>query len=168
MRLSAEMDSGPLYDQKSLALNGQETKQALADNLDQLGADLLLNNLPGILSGELVPSAQPTTGVSYDQRLNSQSGLLDFNLPAPDLERQVRAFAGWPKSRFSLHNIQLIVTAAHVMPQRSTVPGQIRTDKQQLGIDTPQDTLCIDRIIPAGSKEMSGAEFIRGYSKLLT
>ena len=168
MRLSAKMDSGPLYGQTYLALKGHETKQALADSLDQLGADLLLHELPDILSGKLKPKAQPLTGSSYDQRLNSQSGLLDFTLPAKVLERQVRAYAGWPKSRFSIQHIQLIITAAHVIPKHPTYPGQISSDKQQLCIDTLQDTLCIDRLIPAGSKEMSGAEFIRGYGKLLT
>ena len=168
MRLSASMDSGPLYDQKSLALTGNETKQDLADQLDQTGAELLIRNLPGIITGQLTPQPQPLTGSSYDRRLTSQTGRLDFRQTAEVLERQIRAYAGWPKSRLDIQHLQLIVTAAHVESKQATDPGQISINKQQLWIDTAQDALSIDRLIPAGSKEMSSAEFIRGYGKILS
>ena len=58
MQLAAEMDAGPVYSQTTIELNGDETKQVLADELQRLGAEMLIRDLPKILDRTLLPTKQ--------------------------------------------------------------------------------------------------------------
>ncbi len=161
MKLVSEMDAGPLYDQVELLLQGNESKQELADRLGELGAKRLVAVLPQILSGKLQPLAQ-TGPVSYDKRLESASGTLDLNLPAISLERAIRAYYGWPRSRTIFKGQSIIITKAHVSEDSGNKPGQFKDLDGSLVLTTVKDNLVIDRLIPAGSKEMSSQDYLRG------
>lgn len=166
MQLVKEMDAGPIFAQKAIVLHGSETKQKLTDTLLQEGAALLLDVLPGILDGSLRPTPQKEENATYDNRLNKTEGVLDWQKPAVMLEREVRAFAHWPKSRATLAGKETVVTEAHVVPC-SDQPGSIRHTKKDLIIATAKDGLAIDRLKPAGKAEMTAAAFLAGYGRLL-
>ena len=58
MRMEAGVDTGPLISQRAIAIQPGETAAGLAERLAALGADLLVETLPGYLSGELAPQPQ--------------------------------------------------------------------------------------------------------------
>ncbi len=162
MKLVSEMDAGPLYDQVEIQLQGDESKQQLADRLGELGAKRLVSVLPQIFSGKHKPLAQ-TGPVSYDKRLESTSGALDLNLPAINLERAIRAYYGWPRSRTVIKGQPVIITKAHVLAADDiNDPGELKVLNGSLELTTVKDNLVIDRLIPAGSKEMSSQDYLRG------
>ena len=162
MQLAVKMDAGPIFAQVEVALSGDETKQQLADQLAQLGSRMVAENLPKILNGELVPSPQDESQATEDSRISKQDSLLDFSHSAVELERQIRAYAGWPRSRTKLKDTDIIVTSAHVA-EGSGRPGELVVEANQLGIYCVAGILFIDSLIPAGKKEMSGSAFISGY-----
>jgi methionyl-tRNA formyltransferase len=162
MQLTVEMDSGPIYAQQSLDLTGQETKQALCDNLQALGTKMLLEVLPGILSDQLQPAPQEPDQATYDHLITKSDGRLDYAKPAVRLEREVRAYAGWPRSRTTVNSIEIIVTQAHV-EAGSGPAGQPWTAAKQFGFYTAEAILVVDRLILAGKKEMSAEAFMAGY-----
>lgn len=165
MQLVRAMDAGPVYAQQRVSLSGNETKQALADQLLNLGQAMLLASLPAILDGSLQPQTQLETGASYDQRLTTDSGRLgpdDWNQPAAAIERRVRALAGWPRVHTTIGSTDIIITAAHVAPGDG-LPGRLWIEDRQIGLCTATGLLVIDRLIPAGKKEMSGHDFLLGY-----
>ncbi|MBC7708265.1 methionyl-tRNA formyltransferase [Polaromonas sp.] len=165
MQLVRAMDAGPVYAQTAVQLNGKETKQALADQLLALGGDMLLANLLAILNGSLEPQPQSETGATYDQRLSKDAGTLgpgEWNRPAYEIERMIRAFSGWPRVRTQIANTDIIITAAHVAPGKSA-PGTIWTGDRQFGMHAKDSVLVIDSLIPAGKKEMSGSALLLGY-----
>jgi methionyl-tRNA formyltransferase len=162
MKLAPEMDAGPVYIQDSLLLTGDETKQDLADQLSQMGADLLLANLPAILDGSLQPTEQDSDFVTIDQMISKDAAILVWQLPAAVLVRQIRAYAGWPRSHCTIGTQQVIITAAHVGLGEGT-PGTIHLANKQIGMQTSEGVVVIDSLIPAGRKEMSGAAFLAGY-----
>lgn len=166
MQLVPAMDAGPLYDQVTVSLNGQESKQALADKLGALGAKRLIALLPDIISGKISPYPQADSPVTYDQRLKSSDAQLDFSKPAARLEREIRAFLGWPRSRTQINKLPVIITSAHVTksPYPSYTPGRFYMIEHNLAVATAKDALIIDRLIPAGGKEMSGPDFLLGHA----
>lgn len=163
MQLVAEMDAGPVFDQTRIKLNGKETKQELANRLGKIGADQLSEKLPGIINGVLVPDKQQMGNASYDQKINSSQSTLDFRKTASTLEREIRALAGWPKSKTNINNQPIIVTAAHVLTSDDTTPGKLWLGKNEIGYETSEDIIVIDRLIPAGSKEMTSADYLLGH-----
>jgi methionyl-tRNA formyltransferase len=165
MRLAPEMDAGPVYSQKTVVLTGQETKQALAEQLNQLGADLLLAHLPAILNGSLEPINQESSLATIDAQLSKSDAQLDWQKPADELERQVRAYATWPRSRCMIGTNEIIVTRTHVTPGIG-VPGTLWLGDDQLGMHTSEGILIIDTLIPPGKKEMTGSAFLLGYKTI--
>jgi len=162
MKLVPQMDAGPVYVQDHLLLNGDETKELLATKLSEMGANLLRVHLPAILGGSLEPTAQDESRATTDQQMSKADAELDFQKPAEQLAREVRAYAGWPRSRCMIGTQEVIVTAAHVGIGVGAA-GAVHLAPDQLGIYTTDGILVIDRLIPLGKREMSAAEFLRGY-----
>jgi methionyl-tRNA formyltransferase len=165
MMLAAEMDSGPIVAQETVLLRGNETKQALADQLLNLGKDMLIQYLPAILDGSLRAYTQASNRAHYDQRIAKDAGKLDdeaWKRPAAELERQIRAYAGWPRSRTKIGATDVIITSAHVAPGVGS-PGTLWLEGRSLGVHAKDGILVIDSLIPAGKKEMSAAAFLAGY-----
>lgn len=164
IQLTAGMDAGPLFAQETVLLHGDETKQQLADQLLNIGKDMLLHYLPDILDGTLESTAQDSRHASYDSRLNKEDGELDFVAKdALHLARAVRAHAGWPRSRAKIGTTEVIITCAHAV-EASGVSGTLQLENGQLGIYAKEGALIIDRLIPAGKKEMPALAFLAGYS----
>ena len=80
---------------------------------------------------------------------------MDTSKSATELERQIRAFLDWPRSRTRLGQTDVVITKAHVADP---------DEKPVLPLQTADGILAIDQLIPAGRKQMSAAEFVRGYS----
>jgi methionyl-tRNA formyltransferase len=168
MQLVAKMDAGPVFAQETVLLSGNETKQQLANQLAELGRDMLLQYLPAILAGSLAPTPQDDTAATYDSRLKKEDGLIDdtgWTQPATVLERKVRALAGWPRVRTTLGATEIIITAAHVTQTTSSngQPGTLWIEGKQLGVHCQDGILVIDSLIPAGRKEMTAAAYLAGY-----
>lgn len=161
MQLVKEMDAGPVYSQSELKLTGNETKQELADQLGKLGADLLIKTLPKIIGGSLKPQAQigePT----FTKRIQKTDGRLDPNKSAEQLEREVRAYADWPKSYFDCQDKTYIVHQAQVSVFKAQ-PGELKAEDKKLYYGCSDGSLEILEIQPAGKPKMNASAFINGY-----
>lgn len=162
MKLSEKMDTGPVYASQTVPLDGSETKQALADKLSAIGTEMLVRQLPSILDGSASPSPQDDAQASYGTHIKKEDGIIDWSEPAGRLEREVRAYAGWPRSRSTVGNIDVIITAVHVS-EGSGKPGSLSIEGKQLGVYCGEGLLVIDSLIPAGKKEMPASAFLAGY-----
>lgn len=169
MRLTAGMDEGPVYKQKSLQLNGTETKASLTEELQSLGAEILGEALPSITGGDLKPRQQPHPDrATYTKKITKEDGVIDWNEPAEVIERQIRAYAGWPKSSAKLADIDVIITSATLMVTPEVPrPGEIKFDKKHLYIGTGKDWLEVLSLQIPGKKEMPVTAFLAGYSNKL-
>ncbi len=156
MKLTAAMDAGPVYLQKKVALAGNETRPELYEKLATLGATLLASNLSAIISGSLKPTDQDNSKATYTKLLTKEAGLIDWSKPADILEREVRAYLGYPRSATELFGHKVIVTKARVAQS---------TDDGQLVRPCNNSYLEIQELIGPSGKTMSGADFIRGYAR---
>jgi methionyl-tRNA formyltransferase len=164
MELAKEMDAGPVFHQCIVALEGRETKQALADKLLDIGAQHLIEQLPAILDGSLGPKPQEDSKATYDKLIGKSDGSIDWNKPALALEREIRAYAVWPQSRTEMGEHEVIITAAHaVKALEDAQPGTIWHDAHELHVHTGDGVLVIDRLKPTGKGEMDVAAFLAGY-----
>ncbi len=165
MRLTKGMDEGPIYKQKTIKLTGQESKAELTERLQSLGAELLVEVLPLISNGQLVPRNQPHPDrATYSHKITKEDGTIDWSKPAERLEREIRAYADWPKSSAQLAGKEVIITKAHVV-DFSGKPGELELRDKELLVFCGQGALVIDELKPAGKTKMNAAAFINGYIK---
>lgn len=162
MALAKEMDAGPVYAQSEVELAGSESKQELVDRLLEIGGSMLIEVLPEILEGSVVALPQDDSRATYDSLISKQNGILDFSKPAVQLEREIRAFIEWPKSRTTIGDKEVVITAAHAIDQANK-PGVAVVEAKQLMIGTADGSLVIDKLKPAGKAEMSAQAFLAGY-----
>jgi methionyl-tRNA formyltransferase len=154
--LTSEIDAGPVYVQKAVKLNGSEAKPELAKLLLNEGSQLLIEHLEAILAGSLKPKPQDETEATFTRLLSKKDGEADFGQPADLIERQVRAFLDFPKSRAKVFGREIVITKARVSSGESDGNLVIKCQPGYLEI--------VELTAPSG-RTMSGAEFIRGYKK---
>lgn len=162
MQLAVGMDSGPVYGQTAVRLRGDETKAELAEHLLDIGKDMVIELLPGILDGSRTPAPQDHSKATYDKLLTKKLSRLNWEKPAVQLAREVRAYAGWPRSRAVVAGTEAVVFQAHAVSGGGN-PGDIHTGNRELSVSTGDGRLVIDMLIPAGKKAMTGQAFIAGY-----
>jgi methionyl-tRNA formyltransferase len=155
MRLVAEMDAGPVYAQAKIALKDTESKAGLAEKLLHLGVGLLVEHLPQILENPQSYTEQDDSRATYTMLITKEDGLVDWNKPAEQIEREIRAYSGWPKSRAKLHDKDVVITKARVAKDGSD--GTLVIECQPGWLEVQQLTA------PSG-RNMSASEFLRGYS----
>jgi len=104
------VDAGPVFGSRSTAVGAEETAAELRPRLAKLAAALLLETVGGLAEGKLKPKAQEASGASEAPAVREEEGRLDWNLPAVQLARQVRAFCPWPGSvtRFEGHTLKVL------------------------------------------------------------
>lgn len=154
MSLVKEMDAGPIFAQERIALNGDETKQKLTQHLLALGSRLIVDVLPGVLSGTARPQPQSESKATFTSLFTKADGNMDLSKPAEQLEREVRAYAVWPKSRLDLHGHHIVVTKVHVAQGETAGKLVVRCNPGYLEI--------LELTAPSG-KHMTGGDFKRGY-----
>lgn len=164
MDLAPEMDAGPIYAQRSIKITGKETKQELANILDKLGSEMLLDCLDRILTDDLTAEPQPEIGAKYDSLISKDDGFLNFEQEWSLIERKIRAYHNWPRARYQIADIQISIQSAHIV-ERSGEPGTYIEYEGSLAIYCKDGLVVIDEMTPAGSKPMSSKSFLLGYSR---
>lgn len=166
MCIDPTLDTGKIIVQRQLSIKPTDTTPVLTERLIELSNQLLLEYLPKYAYGLIKPRQQPHPDrATYSRKLTKQDGIIDWQKPAEQIEREIRAFTGWPGSRTVLFNRDVIITQAHVVPSTHGKPGDIEVIKDVgiLSVSCSAGSLCIDRLKPAGKREMSAKEFIAGY-----
>lgn len=185
MQIVEKMDEGPILAFGVHDLVGDETTPELTSRLIVLSDALLRDTLPQYMKGEKKPIPQEIIvelvkqhveplelSESYSRKLTKQDGILDFTKPAVQLEREIRAFTDWPKSRTTIAGKDVIITQSHVAQKEIQLPPGLPghtyvTHEGILGIVTSKDTLLIDKLKPSGKSAMTAQAFLAGYGRNL-
>jgi len=166
MQLVEALDEGPLLGFGELELAADITTPELTSSLIDLSHQLLKEILPAYLAGNVIPAPQSVTGrdVSYSRKLSKNDAVLDWTKPALQLDREIRAYIEWPRSCTTFANIQVGITKARVTAL-SGIPGRRDVIDKEPVVFCGVGGLVIERLKPAGKKEMTGKEFLAGYKR---
>ncbi len=154
MRLAHDMDAGNILAQESVQITPETTKQSLYESLATTGAKLLIATLPGALAGKTNEKTQDDSTATFTKPLDKSMSQLNLAKPAQTLWNEIRAFAGFPKSKTTILNTPCTITEAHI------------SDKAETAIDLrcgDGKYLIIDRLIPENSKPMDAKSFLNGH-----
>lgn len=168
MKVVAAMDEGPLFSYGEFNIPDDITTPELTHELILLSDALLTAQLPEIYSQKQVGVDQSVTNraVSYSKRLTKEDGVLDLKKSAVELEREVRAYIGWPGTRTKLKDLEVTIIKAHVVDGDGDI-GNLTVTRDSLYIQTASQRLSIDQIKPSGKKQMDISSFLAGYANRL-
>lgn len=161
MKIDAGLDTGPILAQQSVPIQASETAGSLFKVLSELGADLLLETLPGYLAGKIKPHPQGDKGATYAGMLKKKDGEIDFSFPAIEIERKVRAFNPWPGTYFEWSEGRLKIHKASASPGMLAV-GERAVKNGLPAVGTSDGMLILEEVQPPGKKRMPGKAFLAG------
>lgn len=157
MRLAHDMDAGNILAQETVRITAETSKQSLYEELSTLGAKALIKVLPDALKNKANEQTQDHSKATFTKPLSKEmSQLSPESKTALELEREIVAFAGFPKSKYIFLDIPCSVTKASI------------SDNPQTELDLhckDGKYLVIERLIPENSKEMDAKSFLNGHKK---
>lgn len=152
MRLDEGWDTGPVFAQEKVSLSPDETPQTLRNKLNPLSQKMLMD----LLDNFHEPQAQNETGACYAPKLDKNELLIDWNLPATQIENNIRAFE---KCYFILNNKRIKVLKAKVL-DGSGVAGITQND--DLEIACGKGILSLEILQKEGKNPTSKHDFLLG------
>ncbi len=168
MQMTRGLDAGPVYTSFEMKLDGTETASGLIDDLAKLAGDHVCGTLQEIKEGRLQATPQTDDDASYASKIGKADGAIDWHRTAEEIERKVRGYDPWPGAFFSLRHDgkerKITITDATITDgDANSVPGSImQADKRAWAVACGSGVLRLETVIPAGKKEMSGTDFLRG------
>lgn len=167
MQVDEGMDTGDILAVEEIEVASDETVPTLTDKLVRLSNSMLIDVIPKYLRGEITPAQQNHTLATFSKKIQKEDGLLKpSEYTATELERQIRAYLGWPGSYMTSHGALLAIKKVGV--SEVTAPtGQLVQNEGRLLLGCKEGSLEIELIQPAGKKPMDARSFANGYANLL-
>lgn len=141
MRLTEGLDEGPVLAQSHRGIGLEETAEGVLTALAADAAELLMDQLPLLLSGSGRPVEQQHELATYASKLRKDMGRLDWRRSAADLHRQVRALWPWPGSELQMDGQALKVCGVGALRACYREPGQLLWGKEGAWLTTGDGAL---------------------------
>jgi methionyl-tRNA formyltransferase len=165
MRIDAGLDTGDILLQREDAITSDDTAETLAPRLAVVGADLMVETLRGLDSGQIHAVPQDHARATLAPILKKEDGRIDFVLTASEIFNRMRGFQPWPGAYTVFKGKTLQVRRACLAePAVKFTPGEIAVEGTRLLVGCGRDTaLELLELQIEGKRRMSAADFINGY-----
>ena len=168
MRMDEGLDTGPMLLAESTPISAADTAQTVHDRLADLGAQLIVSTLDGLLRRSIEAVDQPAEGVTYAHKLGKEEGVLDWRRPAAELERKVRGFNPWPGTAFDApkeSGVERIKVLGAALTLAGGPPGSVTIARDGFPVVTcGVGGLKLLKLQRPGKSAQSADAFLRGFA----
>ncbi len=167
MQIDEGLDTGPVYAVGKVPIGPTDDTGTLTEKLLAAGTPLLLDSLPGILSGALTPTPQPEDGATYAEKLEKSDFQIDWSKPASVISCVIRAASPHPGAAASLDGGLVKIFRASEAKNAGyppAAPGTIvEVTKSSLVAAAGAGTfLSFEELQLPGKKRLPVVEFLKG------
>jgi len=96
MRMEEGLDTGPILHQEEVKVRSWESAGELTDKLSKLGAQLMVETLDKLESGDYKERKQREESASYAGRIAKSDGKVNWALESEEIYNRLRAYTPWP------------------------------------------------------------------------
>ena len=162
MYMDEAMDTGDIISTISYDIKSSDTTEDIHDTLRELGAKLLIDTLPNIVTGTNRRIKQNETEATYGYNITREEEHIDFNKRGIEIDRLVRGLYSWPLANTIIGDTEYKIVAGYFIKGKGN-PGMISDiSKKVLGIGCLDGTYYVTKIKPAGKKIMDIKDFLNG------
>jgi methionyl-tRNA formyltransferase len=174
MRIDAGLDTGDILLQRELPIGPEDTAEMLGQRLAAAGAELMVETLPGMESGQILARPQDHKKATLAPLLRKEDGRIDFSMNAVRIYNRMRAFQPWPGAytTYRARTIGVLAAAVHLdakfLSSRNQHPavanGTMVLVGDRIFVCCQGDTwLELLEVQPEGKRRLEIRDFINGY-----
>lgn len=160
MRMDAGLDTGAILTMHELPIGAHDTAGSLTDSLAELGARSIVEALARIDS--LAATPQDDSRATYAGKIAKAEARIDWNRPAAEIDRMIRAFNPAPGAESRLAGEALKIWEAAPVAATGN-PGEVlEAEAGRLVVGCARGALQLHVVQRPGGRRLAAADFLRG------
>jgi len=163
MLMDVGLDTGDMLLSQRTPLDKNEDIVSLHDRMATMGADLLLETLDRIATGDITPQQQNSDDTCYAPMLKKEDGVISWHADARTIHNLVRGLAVWPGASTVIDNQVLKILRTRI-GEGSGEPGTVlQAAKGHFEVACLTGSLFLQELQLAGKKRLDSASFLAGF-----
>ena len=166
MQMDAGIDTGDMLYKKVIAIEPEDNYETLHDKLAVLGGQAIVEALPLLEAGKVLPEKQKEEQSCYAPLIDKHMGEIDFTADAEAIDRRIRGMTPWPGANTSYRGKKLKIWHARPVLSENVyarAPGEIlKVEKDSILVATGRGGILIDELQLEGKKRMRAHDFLLG------
>ena len=162
MQMDAGLDTGAMLLKEAMTITAEDTAASLHDKLAEQGARLIVDALARY--EQLTPEPQPEAGVTYAAKISKAEARIDWQLPAAEIARRIRAFDPFPGAVTESGGVVIKIWRASETAGSGTPGAVLQADGQQLVVACGEGALALTLLQKPGSKRLQARDFLQGFA----
>lgn len=163
MQMDAGMDTGPVIACAKTPIDPNETAGELGPRLAQMGADLLVAELPRWVAGEITPTPQDHAHATMAPLLKKEDGRIDWTASSRAVHDLVRGMHPWPGA-FTTWAGQTVKVHRTERVDGEGAPGEVlRSEGDDLIVACGRGAVALRQLQLRGKKRLAARAFLSGH-----
>ena len=163
MLMDEGLDTGDIFLRAETDILPDDNAVSLGSRLSEMGADLLIATIRGIVQKTVRPV--PQTGEStYAPIIRKEDGKIDWAASAQEICSLTRGMYPWPGGQcmFKGEKITIVKSRIADTDARETAGSIVKIHGDELHVGTARGIIALLELKPEGKQTMTGAAFARG------
>lgn len=165
MFMADKMDAGAIITKEEIEISDDENYVSLHNRLSILGSELLIKTLPNIISGDIHPTKQNESEVTYGFNISKEDEKIDFTKRKIDIYNQIRGLDGFSGAYCILQGKRLKVWSSIISDNHfsNLIDGEITNIyKEGIGVKVSDGEIILTSVQLEGKNRISAHDFANG------
>ncbi|MBY4677729.1 methionyl-tRNA formyltransferase [Marinobacterium arenosum] len=160
MQMDEGLDTGAMLHKVFTPIDDSDTAASLFERLAPVGAQALLETLPGLEQGTITPEVQDDAQATYASKLDKREGRIDWTQSARQIDLKVRALSPRVAVTFQLDGEPVKLLACEPLDQQGGAGEILPSDKKSIVVGCGEGALKINQLQLPGKKAMAAADVL--------
>lgn len=161
MKTDIGLDTGDILMQEELDIFDDETCGELFDRLSVLGAKMIIDLLPRIEKGDILPIKQDNSKATLTKIFRKEDALISWDESAEKIINKIRAFNPAPVAYTLIGGLPFKIFDAKISGLKGKA-GEILKADTELVIGCGDYSVSLQKVQKAGGNPMQISDFLRG------
>ncbi len=163
MRVESGLDTGAVWERRTIPIGPDDTTGSLTARLAALGAAALVETLPAIARG-VAPVPQQEAGATHAPKIDREVARVRWDQNAVAVSCRIRAMDPAPGAWSTLNGAEIKLFGAGIVltDQYDLAPGTLQPREGALLVGTRDGAVAIREVQPAGRRRVAADAWLRG------
>ncbi|MBM7598646.1 methionyl-tRNA formyltransferase [Virgibacillus halotolerans] len=165
MYMAEKLDAGDILTQRKVTIEHDDHVGSMHDKLSQAGSALLLETLPQLFAGEIMPKQQEESQATFAANIKREQEKVDWERSNEEIYNHIRGLHPWPVAFTTYEGKTWKLWWGEIdHNEYQGKPGEIvqKDEATFVVVCGNRKGIRITEIQPAGKKRMSVKEYLRG------